>query len=83
MSETDENVPEAPEPWSVYEHEAGIVWKVDPPTQEQANHEAELANEGLDYLGHEAMPTAMANRLSNAYNHGKSADHRLQKPSTK
>lgn len=57
------------EPWAVYEHREGVVWKVTPPTEAQAKREAVKAGLGF----HEAMPLSKAKELSNAWSHGRVA----------
>lgn len=54
--------------WSVYEHAAGKVWKVDPPTHENACREAAMAG-----MGHEALPSTQAEAMRNAWAAGRMA----------
>jgi len=62
--------------WVVYEWATGTVWSVTPPTRATARAEAELCGQG-----HEAVTRAEADRLSNAFAHGRMAHIRqMRKP---
>ena len=65
----------APE-YVVYEHSSGIPWSVDPPTQENAEHERDLLIADGSHPGEYAVMTKdRATELRNAFAHGRMHGH--------